>query len=167
MIGFFINYGVSKGMDATRAQYRLVQAIPLIPCGFAFMASFLLSDSPRWLASQDRGAEAMAILKRLRGNDATDEAQLETEAIQNQLAERAATLNGVRTLDVFKEIFLVSTYRKRFLLAIIMQTVAQWSGGNGITYYVPQVRASIPSNTTVFMADIFRSSRMLVYKAAT
>lgn len=40
---------------------------------------------------------------------------------------------------IAKEIWTEPSYRKRFLLATAMQTVAQWSGGNGITYYIPQI----------------------------
>lgn len=49
-------------MAPAAAQYRLVQAIPLIPVGIALIASFSLSDTPRWLASKDRREEALAVL---------------------------------------------------------------------------------------------------------
>ena len=47
-VGFFINYGAKIHMPPTRTQYRLVQAIPLIPVGFAFAASFFV---PKALAT--------------------------------------------------------------------------------------------------------------------
>ncbi|CAG9949471.1 unnamed protein product [Clonostachys rosea f. rosea IK726] len=50
---FFINFGANKGLLSGRMQYRLVQAIPLIPVGLALVGSFFLSDTPRWLASKD------------------------------------------------------------------------------------------------------------------
>ena len=64
--GFFINYGAEAHMAATRTQYRLVQAIPLIPTGIAFIFSWWMDDTPRWLASQDRYDEALLALARLR-----------------------------------------------------------------------------------------------------
>src|SRR6202000_1371190 len=45
------------------------------------------------------------------------------------------------TTDLFREIWS-ERYRSRLLLSLAFQTFAQWSGGNGITYYVPQVRPS-------------------------
>jgi hypothetical protein len=127
-------------MSANAAQYRLVQAIPLIPMGTAFIFSFFLSDTPRWLVSKDRGDEALAALARLRQSDKTDHRLSdEYEDIQEQIRMRQQNLAGVPIWTIVKEIATTSTYRKRFLLGATMQTVAQWSGGNGITYYIPQV----------------------------
>jgi MFS family permease len=140
--GFFVNYGASKGIAPTRAQYRLVQALPLIPCGLALICSFFLEESPRWLASQDRGEEALATLVRLRGTKIVSEEVLsEALSMQEQLIERHRTLSNTSTIEIIKEIANNPSYRKRFILALLMQTVAQWSGGNGITYYIPEVRS--------------------------
>ena len=127
-------------MSSTATQYRLVQAIPLIPVGFAFMASFFLSDTPRYLASKDRGDEALAVLARLRNSKTVNHSLSEEyEEIQEQIRSKQQNLAGVKITTIIKEIATTSTYRKRFLLGAAMQTVAQWSGGNGITYYIPQV----------------------------
>jgi hypothetical protein len=121
-------------------QYRLVQSIPLIPVGIAFICSSFLTDTPRWLVSKSRGDEALKVLARLRRSDEKDHRLSEEyEEIQEQIQVREQDLAGVSTWTIIKEIATISTYRKRFLLAITMQTVAQWSGGNGITYYIPQV----------------------------
>ena len=140
VVGFFINYAVSITMAATSAQYRLVQSIPLIPVGIAFICSFFLSDTPRWLASKDRGDEALEVLAHLRRSVKNDyRLSDEYEDIQEQIQVRQQSLSRVPIWTIIKEIATVSSYRERFLLGIIMQTVAQWSGGNGITYYIPQV----------------------------
>lgn len=126
-------------MPATETQYRLVQVIPLIPVGLAFIGSCFLSDTPRWLASKDRGDEAFAVLARLRGHEQDDKLSHEYQEIQEQIVAKQQSLAEVPVWTIIKEIATISTYRERFLLAIFMQTVAQWSGGNGITYYIPQV----------------------------
>jgi hypothetical protein len=129
-------------MAATRTQYRLVQAIPLMPVGIAFIFSWWMDDTPRWLASQDRYDEALVALARLRGSDSSDATvQEEFEQIEAQRREKAADLAGTSVWTIVKEIATVPTNRSRFLLVMTMQTVAQWSGGNGITYYVPQIFA--------------------------
>lgn len=127
-------------MPSTPAQYRVVIAVPLIPVGIALMISFFLNDTPRWLASKDRHEEALQALAKLR-NRATDDPVLEKEfaEIDDQLRNREDALAGTSTLTIFKEIATIPTYRKRFLLGAVMQTVAQWSGGNGITYYIPEI----------------------------
>ncbi len=133
-------------MAATPTQYRLVQAIPLIPVGIAFISSFFLSDTPRWLASKDRGDEALAALARLRNSPTADHRlSVEYEEIQGQIRTKQQNLDGVPFTTIIKEIATTSTYRKRFLLGAAMQTIAQWSGGNGITYYIPQVRLACSS----------------------
>ena len=133
-LGFFINYAASKGLAVTPKQYRLVMAIPLIPVGLAFMASFFLTDSPRWLASKDRGEESLKALERLRGTCSNSLAvQMEFADLRNDIHAKQQDVRGASTLTIFKEIFASPSYRKRFLLGIVMQTVAQWSGGNGIT----------------------------------
>ncbi|KAL1584847.1 hypothetical protein WHR41_06604 [Cladosporium halotolerans] len=138
-LGFFINYGAEKHMASNRTQYRLVQGIPLIPTGIAFICSWWMSDTPRWLASQDRYDEALASLARLRGSDMNDNTvREEFEQIEAQRRQKLADLSGTSLWNVLKEIVTVPTYRSRFLLVMTMQTIAQWSGGNGITY-IPEI----------------------------
>ena len=140
LLGFFISYAANKSMAVAQAQYRVVIAVPLIPVGLAVIASFFLSDTPRWLASKDRHEEARSVLARLR-NLSPDHPDLEKEfgEIDDQLRSREEALAGTSILTIVKEIATVPTYRKRFLLGAVMQTVAQWSGGNGITYYIPEI----------------------------
>ncbi|CZR54056.1 probable transporter (major facilitator superfamily) [Phialocephala subalpina] len=141
IVSFFINYAASVTMSVTATQYRLVQAIPLIPVGIAFIGSLFLNDTPRWLASKDRSDEALIVLARLRGAREKQDHQLSSEyqEIQEQIIAKQQSLANVPIWTIIKEIATISTYRERFLLAIFMQTVAQWSGGNGITYYIPQI----------------------------
>lgn len=116
-------------MPPTSAQYRVVMAVPLIPVGLALIASFFLTDTPRWLASQDRAEEALAALTRLRSADPndTDLAQ-EFGEIHQQIRSKEQALANTPILTIVKEIATITTYRKRFLLGALMQTVAQWSG---------------------------------------
>lgn len=134
-------------LPSTALQYRLVQAIPLIPIGMAFVGSLFVSDTPRWLMSRDRGEEALAALRKLRGTSPSSPAGsdsdrwtlAEYEEISAQLRENHHILADASPWAIFKEIATTPTYRKRFLLGTTMQTVAQWSGGNGITYYIPEI----------------------------
>ncbi|OJJ06299.1 hypothetical protein ASPVEDRAFT_55967 [Aspergillus versicolor CBS 583.65] len=158
-IGFFINFGVNSEMEVGRAQYRLVQAIPLIPVGFALLSSLFLSDTPRWLASKDRDDEALAALTRLRGSDLDDPSvALEYRGIQEQVRMREQNLEDASTWTIIREIATCPSYRKRFLLGVLMQTVAQWSGGNGITYYIPQIftyAGIVGSDTSLITSGVY------------
>lgn len=140
--GFFVNYGTELHIsDSSRLQYRLVQALPLLPTGLGWLASFFLTESPRWLAAKGKLSTAQEVLARLRGLPVDDSAILdELEQIQEQVHTKAADLKQNGSLaSIIKDTFTVPSYRSRILLAWTMQAVAQWSGGQGISYYMPQI----------------------------
>ncbi|EAW07228.1 putative MFS quinate transporter [Aspergillus clavatus NRRL 1] len=138
--GFFINYGASLHMAPTRTQYRLVQSIPLIPVGIALVASSIAPETPRYLVSKQRYDEGRSVLARLRGKDITDrDVQDEFTAINAQIRAKASDLASVSHWQAFKETQLNPNYRQRFWLLMVMQTISQWTGGNGITYYVATI----------------------------
>ncbi|KAJ6001258.1 hypothetical protein N7522_006485 [Penicillium canescens] len=139
-IGFFINYGASTHMSVTRTQYRLVQAIALIPVGVAFGLSYICPESPRYLASKQLHQAGLEALARLRGKDTNDPSIVEEfETIDAQVREQASDLASVSHWAIFKETQRNPNYRQRFWLLMTMQTIAQWTGGNGITYYVTSI----------------------------
>ncbi|RDA93256.1 hypothetical protein CP533_6516 [Ophiocordyceps camponoti-saundersi (nom. inval.)] len=140
MAGFFVNYAVLKLMPPSREQYRIVLAVPQIPVGLVFIGSLFLDDTPRWLASRNRDSEALAALARLRGRSPQD-ASVVTEfaEMQRQLEEKNQTLADATPWTIATEVMTIPSYRRRFLLGLTVQTIAQWSGGNGITYYIPEM----------------------------
>ncbi|KOS18023.1 Quinate permease [Escovopsis weberi] len=140
MLGFFISYAAGKTLPDTRGQYQVVLGVALIPGGVAFAASFFIRDTPRWLASQGRTDAALVSLARLRGSIPRDPViEQEFARMVAQDREKEQILAGVSAATIVREIVSVPSYRNRFLLGVAMQTVAQWSGGNGITYYIPQI----------------------------
>ncbi|OHF02052.1 hypothetical protein CORC01_02631 [Colletotrichum orchidophilum] len=164
-LGFFINYAANATLAATRMQYRLVIAIPLIPVGLAFIASFFLDDTPRWLASRDRGDEALAVLAKLRHADPSDHAlATEYDEIHEQIRTRQQILADSSTWAIIKDIATIPTYRTRFLLGAVMQTVAQWSGGNGITYYIPEIfryAGVVGDNTSLITSGAYGAVKLV------
>ncbi|OQD62657.1 hypothetical protein PENPOL_c011G00016 [Penicillium polonicum] len=138
--GFFINYGARVHMATTRTQYRLVQAVPLIPVGIAYGLSYLCPETPRYLVSKQLHQEGLETLARLRGKAIDDpEITQEFAIIDARERERATDLASVSHWTIFKETQTNPNYRQRFWLLIAMQTIAQWTGGNGITYYVTTI----------------------------
>ncbi|KAJ5488243.1 Major facilitator superfamily domain general substrate transporter [Penicillium expansum] len=127
-MGFFINYGARVHMATTRTQYRLVQAVPLIPVGIASGISYLCPETPRYLVSKNLHREGLEALARLR-----------VATIDARERERATDLASVSHWAMFKETQTNPNYRQRFWLLMAMQTIAQWTGGNGITYYVTSI----------------------------
>ncbi|KAF9885938.1 hypothetical protein FE257_012228 [Aspergillus nanangensis] len=139
-LGFFINYAANLHMSPTRTQYRLVQAIPLIPVGLAFLTSYIAPETPRYLVSKQRHEEGRAILARLRGKDPSDPTiSAEFNTIDTQVRTTSTDLSSVTHWRAFLETQSNPNYRQRFWLLIAMQTISQWTGGNGITYYVSSI----------------------------
>ncbi|KAH7094719.1 general substrate transporter [Paraphoma chrysanthemicola] len=138
-LGFFINYGVSKNMTQGRSQWQIVQAIPLIPVGAALLASFMIPESPRWLATKNRHEECMTAIARLRGLSRDDPTIIiEYERVELE-ANVLVEMTGASIIDTAKECFTIYTLRSRYLLVISMHLIAQWTGGNGITYYISDI----------------------------
>ena len=123
-------------MAPVREQYRLVQAIPLIPTGIAFCFSYFVPETPRFLIAKEQRDAGRAVLARLRGKSPSDRSiEKELSLIYSQVRKKAS----LAAWAAFKESQTNANFRQRFWLLMIMQTVAQWTGGNGITYYVPQI----------------------------
>lgn len=141
-LGFFINYGVARHMHQSRAQWQIVQAIPLIPVAFAFAGTFLVPESPRWLASRGQRSASLASLARLRNLELNDPMLLAEHEHITLEADMAAELDTKRSSNLLyaaRETFTDATLRSRYLLLVAMHTVAQWTGGNGITYYISSI----------------------------
>jgi hypothetical protein len=158
--GFFINYAASIHMSPTPSQYRLVQSIPLIPVGAAFIASFCLPETPRYLISQHQPDEGRLVLARLRGKDVTsaeikDEFSVLTMQVRHKETISASSSSVLSNWTALKETQSNPNYRQRFWLLMAMQTIGQWTGGNGITYYVSSIfeSAGITGNATSLVSS--------------
>lgn len=100
-----------------------------------------------------RHQEGKDVLARLRGKPIDDKSiEAEFEEIDAQARERA-DLESVSHWQAFKESQLNSNYRQRFWLLMSMQTISQWTGGNGITYYVSNIFQVCPSPKRLTVLD--------------
>lgn len=127
ILGCFINYGVSKHMAQGRSQWQIVQAVPLIPVDAAFIITFLIPDSPRWLASKGRHQESVAALARLRGILRDDPTLITEHERVNLEANALVETSNTSMWEVAKECLSTPSLRSRYFLAAAMHTVAQWS----------------------------------------
>jgi MFS transporter, SP family, arabinose:H+ symporter len=82
-----------------------------------------IPESPRWLITQGRKAEGLAVLERVAGQNA---ARTELLAIENAAADSSES----SLLTLF-----TATFRKRTTIAITLSILQQISGINTVLYY--------------------------------
>ncbi|KUG11240.1 MFS transporter [Elizabethkingia sp. HvH-WGS333] len=99
----------------------------VIPSVIFILLLLTVPESPRWLASQKKHSEAMAILSQINGNTA---AQQELNSINESLKDEApfslASLKG-------------SKLKKALITGILLAVFSQFTGINAIMYYAPEI----------------------------
>ncbi|KAF7371113.1 hypothetical protein MSAN_00746300 [Mycena sanguinolenta] len=143
VIGFWINYGVVLHIPASHKQWFIAFAVQLIPGCLLFIGSFFLVESPRWLVSRDRNAEALKNLATLRNlpEDAPYVAE-EYAEIEAAIAHERS-LAGAGFFGPLKTVFASKTLRYRILLGSSLFVWQNGTGINAINYYSPTIFKSI------------------------
>ena len=120
--------------------WRIPLAFQLVPAGLMTIGLFTVRESPRWLAQKGRVEEArtnLAYLRRLPEDD---------PRVLHEFAEIEAAITEEREARVglgLKEVFFGKGNTIRFVIAIVIFILQQWSGQNSVGYYAPQIFQSI------------------------
>ncbi|PCH39071.1 general substrate transporter [Wolfiporia cocos MD-104 SS10] len=140
MISYFINLGISLHIKSGPEIWRIPFGFQLVPAGCMALGLLTIKESPRWLASKDRMDEAIANLSYLRRlpPDA-EQVRLEIAEIEAAIREEREARNGLG----LKEAFFGKGNFIRFVIAIVIFILQQWSGQNSVNYYAPQIFESI------------------------
>ncbi|CCM06396.1 uncharacterized protein FIBRA_08655 [Fibroporia radiculosa] len=140
MLSYFINLGISLHMPTGSNVWRIPFGFQLVPAGIMALGLLTVKESPRWLASKDRLEEAALNLAYLRRCDPDDvDIRAELAEIEAAIHEERAARNGLG----LKEAFFGKGNFIRFIIAIAIFTLQQWSGQNSVGYYAPQIFQSI------------------------
>lgn len=99
-----------------------------VPSALFFIFSFVLPESPRWLATSGRTEKALKIFTRMGG---TEYAHRELNAIQS-------ASSGGEQQGGFKQLFRPAMY-KVLTIGIVMAVLQQWCGINVIFNYAQEI----------------------------
>ena len=120
--------------------WRIPFGFQLVPAGIMALGLLTVRESPRWLAAQGRRAAARANLAHLRKRAQDDAAVVaEMAEIEAAIAEERAARAGLG----LREAFLGKGNLVRFVIAVVIFVLQQWSGQNSVNYYAPQIFQSV------------------------
>ncbi|KAJ7694414.1 hexose transporter [Mycena rosella] len=133
-IGSIVAAGVTLGTFSMSSNWgwRIPSLLQISPSILQITFVTFLPESPRWLISKGRGAEAMEILVKYHG-----EGDVDSEFVKAEYAQIEKTLELERETNQTSWRDFVSTpgMRKRLLVASGLGLFTQWSG-NGLTSYL-------------------------------
>ncbi|KAJ6587263.1 hexose transporter [Mycena sp. CBHHK59/15] len=112
--------------------WRIPSLLQISPSILQITFIYFLPESPRWLISKGRGAEAFAILAKYHG-----EGDVHSEFVKAEYAqiEKTLELELEHSKTSWREFVSTSGMRKRLLVASGLGLFTQWSG-NGLTSYL-------------------------------
>lgn len=140
VLGFFINYGVTRHHRGTSLQWQLPTALQALPAVIWGLGSMLTPESPRSLLMKNKKTEAMAVLCRFRRlPEDHPYVQAEFQGMENQLNHEIELVSGASTMDLVRETLYNVSNRRRFILMFSCHVFGQWSGANAITQYSPTI----------------------------
>lgn len=122
---------------ASSWSWRIPSLLQAVPSFLQFGLIFLCPESPRWLVSKGRQAEALKTLAYYHadGNDQDPLVQFEFEEIRAAIELDKSSTKNVGWLSLIK----TPGNRKRMRLIAAIAFFSQWSGNGLISYYLTKV----------------------------
>lgn len=135
LVGYWINYGVSKHVRNPHQQWIIPFAIQIIPSGVFWLGSCFLPESPRWLISKDqkdKATQKLCFLSTLSpDHDFVKKTINELEAAISLKRE----LCGDGIFQQIKTVFGNPRYLRRLALSTNVFALQNSAGINAVTYY--------------------------------
>ncbi|KAH7131142.1 general substrate transporter [Dactylonectria macrodidyma] len=140
-IGVFSVYGVNIHISSARIfQHQVPWFVQTFVPAISIAMSFAATESPRWFAIKGRSQEALAALTKLRGlSEDHPVVQEEYSQLVAHIEDENSQFGEQTFRSVVKETFLVRSNLRRVQLTIIAYILAQFSGANSITNYLPTI----------------------------
>lgn len=133
---YLANYAVIDGVVG--GHWRWMLGILVVPAVLMLLAVLTLPESPRWLLMKGRGAQARAVLGRIRS--LPQEVDAELAAIEQDMK---VPQNG---FALFRK---NPNFRRSVYLGVSLQVIQQLTGINVIMYYAPRILEAAGLDTSV------------------
>ncbi|KAI0420421.1 general substrate transporter [Xylaria grammica] len=140
-IGVFTVFGVSTNISPSlKLQYQIPWFVQTFIPAIAIFLSFFAIESPRWLILKNRQQDALQALLQLRGlSEDHPYFQEEWSLMLSHINDEQSQHGSQGSLSIIKETFTVATNFRRVQLVVIAYILAQFSGANSITNYLPTI----------------------------
>ncbi|KAI8980052.1 general substrate transporter [Trametes punicea] len=137
-IGFIVANWVGYGCQFLHGntQWRLALGIQLAPAFLLLIGAPFMPRSPRWLLEQGRDTEAYAVVRKLHGSSAQEQAASDREFAEMRETIAAEKLVRSRSLH---DLWATRGMLRRTLVAVGVQVFGQYSGINVINYFGPSM----------------------------
>lgn len=134
---YFVNYFILKIVEDPLTNWRWMLGIEAIPSLIYFFLILLIPESPRWLVMKGKHEKALAIMKKVGGEEF---AKAEHENITNSLQQQPSSSNAGQLKEFFgKKMRLI------LIIALGLGIFQQISGINSVLYYAPMIFESAGS----------------------
>lgn len=165
-LGIFTVYGCSLNISSTsRLQSQIPWFVQTFVPVIALLLSFFVTESPRWLAIQNRPDEVLQALTKLRGLPADHiYVQEEYQILRAHIESETGQFGQLGLVSAFKETFLIRSNLRRVQLTIIAYILAQFSGANSITNYLPTILGLVgvkSDNTKPFSSEMYAVTKLI------
>jgi SP family galactose:H+ symporter-like MFS transporter len=138
-IGILVAFLSDTALSYTGA-WRWMLGVIAIPGALFLLGVLMLPDSPRWLMMRGLREEALAVLHRLRGDEAT------------VLREAADIEEQLKTPQRGWHLFLENrNFRRSVGLGVLLQLMQQFTGMNVVMYYAPRIFQAMGYDTAAQM----------------
>jgi len=129
-LAFVINAIIGNVWGEHEGVWRWMLAVAALPAIVLFFGMLRMPESPRWLVSKDRDADALEVLRQVRSPERAQAELAEVHALAEE--EKEAHIGGWADLAV-------PWIRRILIIGIGLAVVQQLTGINSIMYYGTQL----------------------------
>ncbi len=158
IFGAFLSDGAIAD-DANPSCWRNMFYVGIIPAVVLLVGMFFLPESPRWLLSKGREAEALKIM------DKIEDPAVIAEEVSKMKSDIEQTKEQMGIVETFKQKWMVFP----LMLAVLIMFFQQAVGINTVIYYGPSIfqKAGFESGEAAIMAQVSVGAVNVIFTIAS